>query len=297
VPFYNAEKFLEAAIASVLNQSYNNWELLLVNDGSTDNSQKIAKKYVDNKKIFLLQHTNGENKGVSISRSLAINNSKGEFISFLDADDFYEDRKLEKNINVLNEFKEVILVHSAANFIGNSKKHGSFFNEFKFPKINEPYSFFDYDFLRKNHICNSSVMVKGKFLKKIDNSFSHIFQYEDWINWILIAGHGQFFYIDEQLCNYRFHDNSSTSFLLHNPIKSEYAKLEMLFILLHRVDDEKIKNKIEFELYYQLQKIFTSYKTVNNLEIDVNSKTDNSLNIIEKFRTYLGQIKNRKNNY
>jgi glycosyltransferase involved in cell wall biosynthesis len=285
VPFYNAEKFLEAAIGSVLNQSYTSWELLLVNDGSTDNSQKIAKKYVDNKKIFLLQHTNGENKGVSISRSLAINESKGEFISFLDADDFYEGRKLEKNLNVLNEFKDVILVHSAANFIGNSKKHDTFFNEFKFHKINEPYSFFDYDFLCKNHICNSSVMVRGKFLKKIDNSFSHLFQYEDWINWILTAEHGQFFYIDEQLCNYRFHDNSSTSFLLDDPIKSEYAKLEMLFILLHRVDDEKIKNKIEFELCCQLQKICTSYKT----------KTDNSLNIIEKFRAYLGQIKNRKN--
>lgn len=261
VPFYNAEKFLDTAIQSVLNQTYPNWELLLVNDGSTDDSVAIATKYVDNKKIFLLTHANSENKGVSMSRALAIGISKGDFISFLDADDYYEANKIEKQLDVFRENPSVVLVHSSANCINDSEKQINFFYEFKFDKINQAYSFLEGDFLNKNHICNSSVTVKAEFLKKINNSFPHLFQYEDWINWILIAQYGNFFYLDEPLCSYRYHDTSSTSYLMDNPIRFMYAKLEMLFILLQRTENKLIKRKAGIALNKQLDKIFDFYKS------------------------------------
>lgn len=292
VPFYNAEAFLELAIQSVLNQSYTNWELILVNDGSTDKSESIANVYVDNRKIVLLNHPNRENRGVSLSRALAIKASRGDFISFLDADDHYEIHKIEKNINTLKNNPDVILVHSCANFIDRSKKNPHrFFNEFKFEKINKPYSFFDGDFLNSNPICNSSVTVRSKYLKKINNSFQHLFQYEDWINWILLAQFGDFYYLNEPLCNYGFHDESSTSFLLNNPIRFLYAKLEMLFILYPRIENTQIKDKIEIELNHHLGKIYSFYeKTTGKYPMDGNRSNPISsrrLKIFNKFMKYL----------
>jgi len=264
VPFYNAASFLEVAIQSVLDQSFANWELILVNDGSTDNSVAIAKKYVSDGKIFLLEHPNRENKGVAMSRALAIKFAKGDFISFLDADDFYDKDKIEKNIQVLNGHPEVILVHSAANFIDDSERNHYFFNDFKFEKKDNSYSFLEGDFLNRNHICNSSVMVRSKYLKKANNSFPHIFQYEDWITWILLAQYGKFFYLDEALCSYRFHDQSSTSFLLKNELRSLYAKLEMLFILNERLLDISIKKKVASALNKQLKIISSCYTGATN---------------------------------
>ena len=86
VPFYNAEKFLDKCINSVLKQTYDNYELILVNDGSTDGSQKICEKYCntsENKIRYIYQN----NAGVSSARNKGIDSAKGEFITFVDADD------------------------------------------------------------------------------------------------------------------------------------------------------------------------------------------------------------------
>lgn len=82
-PFYQAERFLTIAIESVLNQSYPNWELLLVNDGSTDQSKSVALSFQDPRIRYLEQ----ENRGVSAARNLGLKNMQGEYFCFLDADD------------------------------------------------------------------------------------------------------------------------------------------------------------------------------------------------------------------
>src|SRR6188768_4216465 len=89
--FYNEEKFLKEAIESVLKQKYPNWEYLLVDDGSTDGSSEIAKIYAEkySGQITLLHHEGKANKGLSPSRNLGIEYSKGDLICFLDADDVY----------------------------------------------------------------------------------------------------------------------------------------------------------------------------------------------------------------
>src|SRR5436190_7580701 len=91
IPFWNTEKFLQEAIDSVVSQSYENWELLLVDDGSTDLSTEIAQQCAKQnpKKIHCLQHDAHDNRGVSAARNLGIRHAAGEYVCFLDADDVF----------------------------------------------------------------------------------------------------------------------------------------------------------------------------------------------------------------
>jgi len=88
-PFLDAQDFLQEAIESVIAQTYEHWELLLVDDGSTDKSTTIAQEYAAQypNKIRYLDHENHQNRGKSTSRNLGIQQAKGSYITFLDADD------------------------------------------------------------------------------------------------------------------------------------------------------------------------------------------------------------------
>ena len=102
--FYNAEtQYFEEAIASVLAQTYSNWELFLVDDGSTNESTQLAKDYANRypDKIYYLEHPQHQNRGMSASRNLGISNARGEYIAFLDADDIWLPEKLERQLATL----------------------------------------------------------------------------------------------------------------------------------------------------------------------------------------------------
>ncbi|MDJ0799827.1 MAG: glycosyltransferase family A protein [Calothrix sp. MO_167.B12] len=111
--FLNTDKFIQEAIESVVSQTYENWELLLVDDGSTDNSTEIAQKYaaIYTDKIRYLEHDNHQNKGKSTSRNLGISHARGEYIAFLDADDVFLPLKLEKQMAILESHPEAAMVY------------------------------------------------------------------------------------------------------------------------------------------------------------------------------------------
>ena len=91
MPLYNNEKYVIEAIQSVINQTYKEWELLIINDASTDNSKNVVQKFLHQKKDNRINFIDlKENKGVSFARNLGIMKSKGEYISFLDSDDFWD---------------------------------------------------------------------------------------------------------------------------------------------------------------------------------------------------------------
>ena len=110
--FLNEEEFLSEAIESVLAQTYQNWELLLVDDGSTDGSSAIALKYAKQypDKIRYLQHPNGENCGMSASRNLGLKEAKGKYISPIDGDDVWMPQKLEEQVAILEAQPEAGMV-------------------------------------------------------------------------------------------------------------------------------------------------------------------------------------------
>lgn len=101
MPVYNAEKTLPKAIESVLNENNDNVELIIVNDGSTDNSEKVIKKYLsDSRMSYYCQ----ENAGVSTARNYALSVAKGEYIAFLDSDDFFEEDAFAKLTKHIEEY-------------------------------------------------------------------------------------------------------------------------------------------------------------------------------------------------
>ena len=101
VPVYNGERYLEECLGSIAGQSFGDFEVIVVNDGSTDGSEKIIRKFCDNDSRFRYLKT--ENCGVSKARNSGIDNAEGEFITFVDADDCLQSQALERMLEMLEE--------------------------------------------------------------------------------------------------------------------------------------------------------------------------------------------------
>ena len=99
MPNYNKSKFLREAINSVLAQTHKNWRLYIVDDHSSDNSSKVLKKYIKNKKIRIFFLKN--NKGPSFCRNLGLKKSNSKYIAFLDSDDYWKKNKLKNQLNFM----------------------------------------------------------------------------------------------------------------------------------------------------------------------------------------------------
>jgi glycosyltransferase involved in cell wall biosynthesis len=112
VIFWNAERFIQEAIDSVFAQTYKNWELLLVDDGSSDGSTTIARSYVerDPRRVRYLEHVNHENRGKSAARNLGIQQAGGDYIAFLDSDDVWFPNILEEQMAILEAYPEAGMV-------------------------------------------------------------------------------------------------------------------------------------------------------------------------------------------
>jgi glycosyltransferase involved in cell wall biosynthesis len=116
--FLNAERFLQEAIESVLTQTYDDWELLLVDDGSTDRSTQIALRHADQypEKVRYLEHADHQNRGTSASRNLGIRESQGRYIAFLDADDVWLPNKLAEQVAILEAEPEAAMVYGLSQY-------------------------------------------------------------------------------------------------------------------------------------------------------------------------------------
>lgn len=108
IPFLNTEKFLHETIRSVMNQDYTHWEIILINDGSLDGSAQIARQYAAESggKIIYAEHAGGCNRGAAASRNLGVSKASGEWIAFLDADDFWLPQKLKEQIVLVQKHPE-----------------------------------------------------------------------------------------------------------------------------------------------------------------------------------------------
>lgn len=114
VPIYNVEKYLKECLDSLVNQTYSNVEIILINDGSRDNSAQIAKYYVDKFENFVLYEQ--ENKGLSAARNLGIEHSKGEYICFLDSDDYLVNDAIARLVQLAQNKNLDLIKFSAFSF-------------------------------------------------------------------------------------------------------------------------------------------------------------------------------------
>ena len=113
VIFFNAERFLGEAIDSVLKQTYENWELLLVDDGSRDASRAIAERYAGEhvEQVQVLEHAGNVNRGKNFARNLGIQCATGKYIAFLDADDVWLGEKLEEQVAILESHRDAGMLY------------------------------------------------------------------------------------------------------------------------------------------------------------------------------------------
>jgi glycosyltransferase involved in cell wall biosynthesis len=118
IPFLNAEQFLQEAIESVFAQTYRAWELLLVDDGSSDGSTAIARHYAEQypERVRYLEHSGHQNRGVSAARNLGIRHAQGEYIALLDADDVWLPHKLEEQVGILESQPEAGMVYGLSEY-------------------------------------------------------------------------------------------------------------------------------------------------------------------------------------
>ena len=101
IPSYNKKKYITECINSVVNQTYLDWKLIIIDDCSTDGTQEILKEFLNNKKIEILFLK--KNKGPSFCRNIGIRKSNSRYIAFLDSDDFWESNKLEDQLNFMEK--------------------------------------------------------------------------------------------------------------------------------------------------------------------------------------------------
>lgn len=115
IPVFNSEKFIAETVESVLKQTYQHWELILVDDGSSDGSKTIALQYAKRfpEKIIYAEHEGNVNKGVSATRNLGISKAKGRYVSFLDSDDLWTTDKLEEQVAFLEKNEEIEVLSEA----------------------------------------------------------------------------------------------------------------------------------------------------------------------------------------
>ena len=199
IPTYNNSLFVIDSIESVLNQTYKNFEIIVVDDGSTDNTEDILKDYVNQKKIIYIKKING---GPASARNVGIREAKGKFVAFLDADDIWTPNKLTKQIGLIlkNDFAAV---HTDRYFFDQTNTK----DWINHSKQNIQH------LIKENFIVTSSLIIKTEILKKyMFNEDANFFAVEDYELWLrLLFSDYTFGYIPEKLVGYRLHKNQISS--------------------------------------------------------------------------------------
>ncbi|MFA6701316.1 MAG: glycosyltransferase family A protein [Dysgonamonadaceae bacterium] len=194
IPAHNAEEYLEETVKSVLNSSYKNIEIIIMDDGSNDKTGEIADSLA--KKYLNISSFHQVNKGVAAARNEAIKQSKGKYILPLDADDLISIDYIEKAVTILEENVDVKVVYGNAQFFGN-----------KFGKWDLPD--FDINLLARRNIIYVSGIYRRKDYDKTGGYSEEIAGLEDWDFWIsMFKTGGKVKYIDTECFYYRITQDS-----------------------------------------------------------------------------------------
>lgn len=231
LPVFNCADYLAHAVESVILQTMDSWELLIVDDGSKDDSARIATRYATgNDRIQLVRHPGDENRGVAASRKLGVDCARGEFVAFLDADDCFRKDKLERQLAIMREHPEVVLCHTNAAMINSSSELcGSLDNPFLFGARDQVYDRAARpDRFERNGICNSSAMIRRSVIQADFFMGNQVFQNEDFFFWLALSRFGSFAYLVEPLVQYRVHDANFSVGAISNGSKWWLARIEML---------------------------------------------------------------------
>jgi glycosyltransferase involved in cell wall biosynthesis len=232
MPVYNVEKYVGEAIESVLKQTFANFELIIVNDGSTDNTADVARSYTDDRIIFL---DNKDNKKKPTRLNDGISIAKGKYIAIMDGDDKSTPDRLQKQYDYMESHPEILACGcQIQRFDGRNEK-------VSWPTISENIYLgllfgccFNFPLIRKSEYDKHSL------------SFDPVFLAEDYLMWIKLANIGEIVALPEVLYLYRTHNNQMSSTNLHNI--NMHVRLEKN-LHINNLNKKLNSKTIEFEFW------------------------------------------------
>ncbi|WP_455537609.1 glycosyltransferase [Terrisporobacter sp.] len=266
VPVYNAEKYLDKCIQSIINQKYSNLEIILVDDGSEDNSLNLCKKYSESdERIKLIHKING---GVSTARNIGIEMAKGDFIAFVDSDDFIDENMYYNMMKKASEYecdvvmcdcykidndkKEVFTHDIRAGFYDKEQLYNDYFNKLlMLDSINYPPTISNWVMLiRKDIIKNYNLKYKEGIRFSEDLLFgSQVMYYA-----------GSFYYLKEE-CYYNYIKNSTS--VTNTYYEDKWEEFIKLYNEIRLFFEDRIDYDFNQQIYYCL--LFFLYNSINNV--------------------------------
>lgn len=207
---YNYGEYISETIKSIRAQSYSDWELIIVDDSSEDNSVEIIKSFCKDKRIKLICHD--KNKGLTQSVKTGLKYAKGEWIAFLESDDLWRENTLEERVRAIKNNPQVGIIFNDVEEFGDDNtifavKNNLDKNRVKISKLNFPKNIF-YDLNIENFLLTfSAVMIKKEILDDcpLDTPIDALL---DWWIFIHISFNNEAFYINKKLTKWRQHKNS-----------------------------------------------------------------------------------------
>ena len=241
IPTYNRANTLEDAIQSVLGQTFQDFELIIVDDGSTDNTEEVVSYYITvySNKIKYIYKTNG---GVSSARNEGIRNAKGNYIAFLDSDDYCDVNKLEITAKFIIDYPEAGLFYTDV-WVVDENKNILWAND-RFHYRGNVFT----KLIERDFITTSTVVVKKQVFEKVGRFFegySLKAGLEDWDMWLRIAKYYGFYHIPKKLTYYRHYKGQ------YRFKKEFFADYELLLERFLNCGQNIAKKKIK--------KIYSSY--------------------------------------
>ncbi len=209
MPSWNTARWIAESIQSVINQTYENWELIIVDDCSTDNTDKIVSEFNDKRIVYL---KNEKNLGAALTRNRALQQAKGEWIAFLDSDDLWTPNKLQKMISFMNDNKYVFAYHNYEKIDEESNAMNVFVTG---PKIVTKRKMYHYGYpgcLSFMYSTKFYGLIQIKDIKK-NNDYAILLQ---------LCKKANCYLLNENMAKYRIRKKSISHDKLRKKLKSHY---------------------------------------------------------------------------
>ncbi len=253
VAIYNHSDSLNNAFDSILNQTFQDYEIILVDDGSTDGSYEIAKELKEkhSDKVLLISHDNHQNKGIAATYQLGFSHAKGRYLAFLEPDDLWSEKYLESKVKVLNSKPDVGVVFSACKPVGETfykiyMKIRLFYIKTTH-KRGRPFCNFAELLHHQNISSFSAFVTRNSLIKSAIDPSQHIFAY-DWLVLILLSVNDLFYYDETSFTYWNVSSKSATYMKSTKGLAdSRFEAYKKIYEILNGiVDDFENRKKMGF---------------------------------------------------
>jgi glycosyltransferase involved in cell wall biosynthesis len=261
IPTYNHAHFLGEAIESVLRQLYTNWELLIIDNHSEDNTDEVIASFSDSRIRTLKIHNDGV---IAASRNMGIIEAKGEWIAFLDSDDIWYNQKLSTVIDLINKYDQYDVISTDEYIVENStgKRKGLKYGPYR-------KDFYKEMLVNGNKLSTSATVVRSSFMKERSLLFNVSKSYitvEDYDLWLNLARHeAKFYFIPKFLGEYNIHSSNSSGQLVRHHNSLQYLLNDHVYnIQKFNMNPDKLWSLIEPRLKFMESMRYYSEKKIGS---------------------------------